>query len=710
MSATKSGIDMRAEALRLAETGFRVFPLSGKIPIGGRGCRDASNDPLQIESWWEQHPKANIGIAGGHGIAILDIDDRPDKNREGIAALKSLARGRAWPKTVAARSGGGGRHFYFGVTKDMGDVPNTKDKLGKGIEVIYDGRYVVAPPSLHPISKRRYEWVRDPVGSPCAAMPAWLLEMNAELGSRNSLNVDDYTEPVKAGEGRNNYLTSMAGSLRRQRFSRSELRASLLAVNESRCDPPLPEREVLRIADSVSRYQPEHPMILAKRTDLGNGERFASHAKDHAIYVPGLGWHTWSGKRWRPDEGQVQEIAKQVTREIFAAAQDISQQRPKASEELYKWAISSSSMGRIDSMTRSASTQPEIYTEVSKLDNDTYRLNMLNGCLDLRKGELHPHDAGMMLTKLARVTYDPEAECPKWNKFLEDILPHEDVRNYLQRAVGYSLCGDTREQCFFLMYGTGSNGKSTFIETLRYMLGHYGIKIATSTIMGSSAGNERATPDLVRLRGPRFAVAAESGDGSAINEAVIKDLTGEDTITARALYKSPIEFVPQLKLWVYSNYKPTVHGMDHGIWRRIRLIPFTAVIEKPNKKLRLQLRSELAGIFNWAYRGYLEWEKFGLAEPTAITDEVQEYREAMDSVKQFIQDTCHLGESEVESAAELWEHFSAWQKDLPYQERMRRNTFYGRLRDEGFKRAKSRVHGSKHQTSCFKGLRLADLG
>ena len=704
---------MVGEALRLAEMGLRVFPLNGKTPIGGRGCRDATTDEYQIESWWERYPQANIGLATGKGIAVLDVDVR----RDGGDSLRKLVYGHKEDfRTVSAKSGGGGRHFFFGVTKDMW-VPNSKDRIGRGLEVLYDGRYVVAPPSVHPITGNTYEWVRDPRRAECLAMPRWLVELNVKESGQGSW--DKYAEEIKEGEGRDNHLTSYAGSLRRGGATQGEIYDALLARNARVCKPPLSTRDLMRIARSVSRYKPEDIMVRATLDDSGNGERLANFVQGAAIFVPGVGWHTWSGRHWRLDEDglRIQNKAKRVPREVKQAAADLKNE--ELSKQLFAWGKASGNLSRIQAMIKLASDEEGITTPVADLDRGDYTINLLNGTFLLKEGRLAEHKATDQFTKIARVEYDEEAECPQWEAFLEDVLPDPKVRDYVQRAIGYSLTGSTKEQCFFIMYGTGSNGKSTFVETIKYMMGKYAWKMASETIVSRYRPPSSASPDLISLRGPRFVVAAETGDGSRLNETVIKDLTGTDTMHARALYKSPIEFTPQFKLWMYSNYKPGVRGMDYGIWRRIRLIPFTATIEKPDKTLSQKLRTEMPGVFNWALRGYYEWEKFALKEPKVIRDEVKNYRADMDIVQQFVDERCRVDDKYlqeegrdtklVESSEELWEAFSKWQEDMPKSERVFRRNFLQRLSGLGFYHGKERVRGGRNPISAFRGLLLEEM-
>ena len=299
----------------------------------------------------------------------------------------------------------------------------------------------------------------------------------------------------------------------------------------------------------------------------------------------------------------------------------------------------------------------------SSLDRHKNLVNAPNGMINLKTGELIPHDPEKYITKILSVEYTDHADCPQWISFLNDIFGGDrELIRYIQKAVGYSLTGSTSEQCVFFLYGTGRNGKSTFLEVLRDVFGGYITNIQPETIMVKSGGSGNANSDIARLKGARLVTSVEPNEGMRINEGLLKQLTGDDVVTARKLYSDEFEFKPEFKLWMATNHKPVIRGTDTGIWRRIHLIPFTVQIpeEKVDRKLPYKLKSELPAILKWCVDGCLLWQREGLGMPAAVLNSVSEYRREMDVISTFIDACCIVGEGESVSANKLFAVYSQW--------------------------------------------------
>lgn len=299
----------------------------------------------------------------------------------------------------------------------------------------------------------------------------------------------------------------------------------------------------------------------------------------------------------------------------------------------------------------------------SQLDRYKAALNTPGGVIDLKSGALAPHDPKNYFTKITAVEYSENADCPRWTAFLDDIFGGDkDLIRYVQKAVGYSLTGATSEQCAFFLYGTGRNGKSTFIDIIRDIFGDYAANIQPETIMARSNQSTAINSDIARLKGARLVTSVEPNEGVRINEGLLKQLTGDDTVTARKLYGDEFEFKPEFKLWMATNHKPVIRGTDTGIWRRIHMIPFTCVIPegKVDRRLKYKLSAELTGIFRWAVEGCLLWQKEGLKMPRAVLEEVREYRREMDVISAFVEDKCTVGKGLSVKSSQLFAAYLNW--------------------------------------------------
>jgi len=298
------------------------------------------------------------------------------------------------------------------------------------------------------------------------------------------------------------------------------------------------------------------------------------------------------------------------------------------------------------------------------LDTDPWLLNVKNGTLDLKTGDLRPAERGDLLTKMAPVTCDFTATCPEWLAFLEKIFKgNAEVIRFVQKAAGYSMTGLDTEECLFIPYGSGQNGKTTFIETLCAVLGpDYAQQTAEDLLMERK--HEHHATELASLRGIRLAVAGETRQGSRLNERRVKSMTGGERLRANFMHKDMFEFRPEFKLWVPTNHKPVVKGTDLGIWRRIRLIPFTYRIPDSEKdgafKAKLRTPNALAGILNWLLEGVLLWQREGLEQPKEVLAATEGYRAEMDVLAAWIGDCCVVETNCKASAAELYASYSCW--------------------------------------------------
>ena len=297
-----------------------------------------------------------------------------------------------------------------------------------------------------------------------------------------------------------------------------------------------------------------------------------------------------------------------------------------------------------------------------ELDENKSVINIQNGILDLENMSLSAHNPKALCTRMGGTSMPDSPKVPKkWLVFLDQIFGSDkELIRYIQKALGYSLSGNTSEQCAFFLYGTGRNGKSTFLEVVRRIMGDYATNIQPESIMIRSSNNS-ANSDIARLKGARFVTSVEPNEGMRLNEGLLKQITGDDVITARKLYGDEFEFRPEFKLWMATNHKPTIRGTDLGIWRRIHIISFLITIpdEKVDKHLSEKLMQELPDIFAWIAQGYTLWKSEGLRKPKVIEDAVEEYRNEMDVVSAFLSSDYVVQGGEVKAQA-LYAVYCQW--------------------------------------------------
>ena len=491
-------------------------------------------------------------------------------------------------------------------------------------------------------------------------------------------------------------LASLAGTMRRRNMSEQAIGVALQAENQARCSPPLEEQEVEAIAHSVARYAPTKPPTVPAattttappadihNTDMGNAMRFAYEHGKAVRYCHLWGkWLIWDGQRWNTDtQMAIIEKAKRTVRGMYSHAATLEDS--DARHTFIKWAISSESESRINAMVSLGQSEASIPAAPNTLDSNQWLLNLSNGTLNLRTGDLQPHNHKDLITKLGPIEYHPEAIAPLWMSFLDRIFGgDQDLIAFVQRAIGYSLTGETSEQLMFICYGLGANGKSTMIEMLRYLTGNYSLHTPFTTFL--SKDNESVRNDLARLAGARFVSSVELRAGQKLDEVVVKQVTGSDTIAARFLYQEYFEYTPIFKLWLVANHKPVIRGVDDAIWRRIALIPFTITIpvEERDRGLMAKLQAEASGILNWALAGCLEWQATGLNPPNTVRAATAAYRAEMDALGGFLNDCCVLMDNARTAAKELYTRYVEW-CELNGEKAIDARWFGRSLSDRGF--------------------------
>ena len=422
-------------------------------------------------------------------------------------------------------------------------------------------------------------------------------------------------------------------------------------------------------------------------TDLGNAERFAAKYFDQVRWCET--WNTWmifNGKCWEPDRsGRVDQFAKIVVRAIYQeAANELDEVRRK---QLAKHAAASESNRAVRAMLDRAKS--ELPVTPDEFNKHLYLLNCKNGTLDLRTGELRPHSPYDLLTRCLKIDYNPLATCSKWEQFINGTFADDQALiQFMKEALGMSLCGDTSEQCLFICHGSGSNGKTTMLETIRIIMQDYALAANIETFQVRK--NQGIGNDIAELYGARFVTASENTMGSRLNEAFIKKATGKEPLRARRLHENEFQFMPEFSIWFAVNHKPVVKDTSKGMWRRVHFIPFNVTIEgdKLDKHLGEKLLDESEGILAWLVQGHMGWHERGrLVAPDAVVEATQAYRSEMDVIARFLTEQCETT-GEI-GATKLYQAYKTWCEENG--ERYEKQMGFGlQLVERGFSKDKTR--------------------
>jgi P4 family phage/plasmid primase-like protien len=439
---------------------------------------------------------------------------------------------------------------------------------------------------------------------------------------------------------------------------------------------------------------------MRRLTETGNAERLLDRYGLDIRWSAALGWLTWNERRWaRDDRRRVYALAKLTVRGIYGEAERIEAEDDP--EDIVKWALKSEKASAREAMVSLVRSEPGVAVGIEELDADPWLLNAKNGTLDLRRGKLRRHERRDLLTKLAPVDYLPDAPAPTWLAFLKRVLPDAEVRAFVQRVIGYALTGIVRDHVLIVFYGVGANGKSTFLEAVRFGLGDYAVQTNPALLMAKNQDThptERAT-----LWGRRLAICSETEEGRALAEVMVKQLTGGDTINARYMRMDEFNFTPTHKLILCTNHKPRVRDSGEAMWRRLHLVPFGVVIPEKERDSTLpeKLRAEAPGIFRWAVEGCAEWQRVGLNPPDAVRKATAEYRSDEDTIGQFLKECCHVvpGSDTVRvKAGVLFEAYTTWCDDTGNAP-VRQRSFGLTMTERGFGRDKDGV-------TWYTGVRL----
>ena len=414
--------------------------------------------------------------------------------------------------------------------------------------------------------------------------------------------------------------------------------------------------------------QPKEKKPARSWDDTGRGQRLNDQFGEVFRYLADdKQWYFYNGSYWEPDNGRHIELATEKVVNSIKTEKPDSSFATKTGEDkiMNEWRKfikdSRSHMAKVHMIDE---FKKYVTIDHGLFDHDNMILNTESGYVDLTNGELKDHDIKMMFSEQTTAEYSDNIDAPMWESFLDQIFNHDkELIHYIQKAVGYSATGSTAEQVMFLLLGSGRNGKSVFINTLRNILGSYAKQMSVESIVVHNSGGN-ANSDIARLENTRLVTSSEANEGSRLDESLVKQLTGGDRILARFLYGKEFEYDPKFKIWMATNHLPFIRGTDEGIWRRLKVIPFSVQIpkDKVDKNLENKLKSEWTGILNWIVQGAIMWQREGLEDPEKVKNASRNYRQSMDPLEAFLDECCIAGGGYSIKTRPLYDTYRDWAK------------------------------------------------
>jgi putative DNA primase/helicase len=485
------------------------------------------------------------------------------------------------------------------------------------------------------------------------------------------------------------------GTLRR-RFDHNELENAcrdIFATPSSSSTTSARTRAAIQLVNENDLLDSTTTLDLTQygENDADNALRIAKCASGSFHYVTETGqWIIWNGFRWIPDkDGFMTRLHLAVMGET--ARQGLAMSARKEGDTLVRHAMRSRDSNKTTSALVMLRSVAGVTVSATELDADPWMLGTPNGLINLRTGKAIEPDRKALITKSIACDLDTEATCPTWERVISKASDGDaELIQFLQSWTGYTLTGSVREECLAFLHGTGANSKGTVTECIRHLMGDYAMTAPESLFVADR--NSSATNDIARLAGCRMACAAELDEGASFAENRLKAITGRDAITARFLHREFFDFLPTHKFWISGNHKPTVRGTDHGIWRRLRLIPFTVTIPKEERDLDLadKLKAEMPGILNWAIKGCLAWQRDGLVTPQRVIQATASYQAQEDIIGQFLEDNLDTDDADERTLqVDVFNSYQRWTDAQGIKKPLSATLLNRKLEDRGFKKIKS---------------------
>lgn len=449
-------------------------------------------------------------------------------------------------------------------------------------------------------------------------------------------------------------------------------------------------------------------LVQANKTDAGNAECLAVLFGDALRYCHTRGkWFCWDGQRWESDViGVANQHALDTMRARYTAAFGVL--NSKESRQLSNWAIQSENNGRLQAVLRMGMSHRAFASRIEQYDQDVMLASTQTGTLDLRTNTVRPASQDDFITMQYGTGFDATAQSPRWLQFLTEVFSGDhDLIAFIQRAVGYSLTGDTSAQKLFLCWGAGANGKSVFLKVLGWLLGDYAANASFETF--DAGKRNEASNDLAMLRGRRLVTIIETNEDRRLDEAKVKAVTGGDLITCRFLYGEFFTYAPTFKIWLAMNHKPIIRGTDRGIWRRIVLVPFTVNFEgREDPVLEETLRGELPGILNWALVGLEAWRSGGLGTCAAVEAATESYRQESDELGKWLSEHCIADTSAVWPSTDAYQDYHLWARNRGERFPMTQNSWGRSMTERRYQSERRFVNGRKQVV--YLGIRARTTG
>lgn len=737
--------DRNIAVRKMLEEGYVLFPLaynSKRPPENTAGhlswTQEDSKDYIDELTRMDAY---NVGIVCGKAsrIVVIDIDPKHGGKKEDVDAIAGTSI-----STRTHRTPSGGLHLVFRYPDGVDHIGLSVGRLATGVDVRADGGYVVGPTSV--LEGRVYSVIDD---GPISDLPAQLLNrllpIDRDIPKTHYQYPEDQWQDVVRWHKMN---VQEAADAQDGSKDDTAYRMLVRSFQLSLCVPDHVLTQDMVVQDFVKKLPyvlkglagkvdrawqfaevtpRPHPTVSIpprasdgegkvtpgwikvtdyvasaetldneRLTDAGNANRLVDIFKDRIRYCEGIGWLVWNGKVWMPEtdnSASVLQMVKEAQEYLYEDLAELlrAERSTKAAQRHITYSLSHTGLQNAMKLMQATYT---IRLTAEDLDAHKNLLCVKNGVVDLKTGMLYEHRPELHMTQLVDIEYHPDASSARWEQFLVEVMPDmPDMPPFLQRLVGYGITGEVSEHAMAIHYGRGSNGKSIFLDTLRSLFGSISSVADWSSFERKQNGAGAARPDLVRLRGARLVTVNEADARASIDEAQIKRMASGDLITARGLHQNEIEFYPNFLLQMATNAKPDIRGADEGIWRRVKLIPWTRFFapDERDHGLAKTLLGEGEGILAWAVRGAVEWYASGLQEPLRVRNATQEYREAADILGGFIDEAAHGGwlvpeENKKVPSAWAYSLYKKWALTQSYSERdmLSQKAFKAALEERGF--------------------------